>query len=87
MAETAAKFYDLPGGVTAGFPSPTSSSETDSMAALGRLGQFLGLAIPAVAILLELNHAISLGQMLVMLVAAICCFWIGRILEGYARNV
>ena len=26
------------------------------------------------------------GQMLVMLVAAICCFWIGRILEGYARN-
>jgi hypothetical protein len=89
MAETAATFYDLPGGVTARFPSPTSSSssETDSMAALGRLGQFLGLAIPAVAILLELNHAISLGQMLVMLVAAICCFWIGRILEGYARNL
>jgi hypothetical protein len=87
MAETAATFYDLAGGVIARFPSPTSSSETDSMAALGRLGQFLGLAIPAVAILLELNHAISLGQMLVMLVAAICCFWIGRILEGYARNV
>jgi hypothetical protein len=56
------------------------------MAALGRLGQFLGLAIPAVAVLLELNHAISLGQMLVMLVAAVCCFWIGRILEGYSRN-
>jgi hypothetical protein len=87
MAETAATFYDLAGGVTARFPSPTSSSETDSMAALGRLGQFLGLAIPAVAILLELNHAISLGQMLVMLVASICCFWIGRILEGYARNI
>ena len=56
------------------------------MAALGRLGQFLGLAIPAVAVLLELNHAISLGQMLVMLVAAVCSFWIGRILEGYFRN-
>jgi predicted PurR-regulated permease PerM len=27
------------------------------------------------------------GQMLVMLVAAICCFWIGRIVEGYFRNV
>jgi hypothetical protein len=87
MAETAATFYDLAGYVTARFPSPTSSSETDSMAALGRLGQFLGLAIPAVAVLLELNHAISLGQMLVMLVAAICCFWIGRIVEGYFRNV
>jgi uncharacterized membrane protein len=47
---------------------------------------FLGLAIPAVAVLLELNHAISLGQMLVMLVAAVCSFWIGRIVEGYFRN-
>jgi hypothetical protein len=67
-------------------PSQTSQPENDPMAALGRLGQFLGLAIPAVAVLLELNHAISLGQMLVMLVAAVCCFWIGRILEGYSRN-
>jgi hypothetical protein len=56
------------------------------MAALGRIGQFLGLTIPAIAVLLELNHAISLGQMLVMLVAAVCCFWIGRIVEGYGRN-
>jgi hypothetical protein len=54
------------------------------MKGLGRVGQFLGLALPAVAILLELNHAISLGQMLVMLVAAVCCFSIGRILEAYA---
>ncbi len=63
-----------------GFPM-----ESSRMAALGRFGQFLGLAIPAVAVLLELNRAISLGQMLVMLVAAICCFWIGRIVEGYTR--
>jgi hypothetical protein len=72
------------------YPPPTPSRvpqpENDSMAAIGRLGQFLGLAIPAVAVLLELNRAISLGQMLVMLVAAVCCFWIGRILEGYARS-
>ena len=54
------------------------------MAAIGRLGQFLGLAIPAAAIVLELQRAISLGQILMMLVAAVCCFWIGRILEGYA---
>ena len=54
------------------------------MRAIGRAGQLAGLALPALAILLELNHRISLGQMLVMLVAAVCCFWIGRILEGYA---
>ena len=54
------------------------------MAGVGRFGQFLGLAIPALAVLLELNHAISLGQMLMLLVAAVCCFWIGRIVEGYA---
>ena len=52
----------------------------------GRCGQFLGLAIPAVAVLLELNRQISLGQMLTMLVAAVCCFAIGRILEGLARS-
>ncbi len=56
------------------------------MKALGRCGQFLGLALPALAILLELNRTISLGQMLVMLVAAVCCFAIGRILEAYAGS-
>lgn len=55
------------------------------MRTIGRSGQWLGLAMPAVAILLELGHRISLGQMLVMLVAAVCCFSIGRILEGYSR--
>jgi hypothetical protein len=54
------------------------------VAAVGRFGQVLGLALPALAVLLELNHAISLGQMLMLLVAAVCCFWIGRIVEGYA---
>lgn len=56
------------------------------MCFIGRAGQWLGLALPAVAVVLELNHRISLGQMLVMLVAAVCCFSIGRILEGYARS-
>ena len=56
------------------------------MAVVGRCAQFLGLVLPAAAIILELQHAISLGQMLVMLVAAVCCFWIGRILEGYSRG-
>ena len=54
------------------------------MRALGRFGQLLGLVVPALAVILELNGRVTLGQMLVMLVAAICCFSIGRILEGYA---
>jgi hypothetical protein len=54
------------------------------MKPLGRLAQLCGLGIPALAVILELNHRITLGQMLTMLVAAVCCFWIGRILEGYA---
>jgi hypothetical protein len=56
------------------------------MRVIGKAGQWLGLTVPAVAVLLELNHQISLGQMLMMLVAAVCCFWIGRILEGYAGS-
>ncbi len=54
------------------------------MRPLARLLQLLGLVVPFLAIMLELAHQISLGQMLVMLVAAVCCFWIGRILEGLA---
>jgi hypothetical protein len=52
---------------------------------IGRFLQFLGLAMPPLSIFLQLIEAISLGQMLTMLVAAVCCFFIGRILEGYAR--
>lgn len=55
------------------------------MKTIGRFAQVLGLALPAIAVVLELGHVIRLGQMLVMLVAAVCCFGIGRILEGYAR--
>jgi len=51
---------------------------------LGRAGQFLGLVVPALAIVLELQRAISLGQMLMLLLASVCCFWIGRILEGFS---
>jgi hypothetical protein len=36
------------------------------------------------AVVLELNGSITSGPMLVMLVFAACCFWLGRILEGYA---
>lgn len=54
------------------------------MRLIGRFGQFVGLAVPPLAILLQLNWTISLGQMLAMLLFAACAFWIGRIVEGYA---
>jgi hypothetical protein len=59
----------------------------------GRLLQHLGLILPPIAIVLQLapgnapgGTAISLGQMLMLLIAAICAFLIGRILEGYAAK-
>jgi hypothetical protein len=55
------------------------------MHAIGRFGQLIGLGLPAVAVLLELNRTISLGQMLMLLVFSVCAFWIGRILEGYGK--
>ncbi len=62
------------------------------MRGLGRLLQKIGLFLPPVAILLQLTPGnarggtlITLGQMLAMLGTAICCFLIGRILEGYSR--
>jgi hypothetical protein len=55
------------------------------MKALGRLLQFAGLAMLPLAILLQLPRAISLGQMLVMAAAGFAAFWIGRLVEGYAR--
>ena len=62
------------------------------MTAIGRFGQFLGLSIPAVAVLLELNHTITLGQMLVMLVTAVVAVPLGVgagiYLEEYApKNI
>lgn len=55
------------------------------MHSLGRSLQMLGLGLPPLAIMLQLTETVSLGQMLIMLVAAVCFFGIGRILEGYAR--
>jgi hypothetical protein len=55
------------------------------MRALGRLLQIFGLAVPPLSIVLQLSQTITLGQMLTMLVASVCAFLIGRIVEGYAR--
>lgn len=67
-------------------PAAAFLVERHRMRIIARLGQWLGLTLPAAAVLLELAHKISLGQMLMMLVFSICSFWIGRILEGYADS-
>jgi hypothetical protein len=55
------------------------------MRSLGRGLQLLGLAVPPLAMVMQLTEAITLGQMLAALVAAACLFWMGRIVEGYSQ--
>jgi len=54
------------------------------MQAIGRMMQLAGLIVPPLSILAQLNGAISVRQMLMFLVASVCAFLIGRIIEGYA---
>ena len=51
---------------------------------LGRVMQIIGLVGPPLAIVLQLSSAITLGQMLTMLVACVALFAIGRIVEAYS---
>lgn len=53
------------------------------MRSVGRGLQVLGLGLPPLAMVMQLSGAVSLGQMLTMLIAAVSCFGIGRIVEGY----
>jgi hypothetical protein len=55
------------------------------MRSLGRLMQLLGLALGPLAIVLQMNKTISVAQLLLMGLASLCLFWMGRIIEGYAR--
>ena len=55
------------------------------MRQFGRTLQLVGLSVPPLAIVLQLANSITLGQMLTMLLAAVCVFGIGRIMEGYSR--
>ncbi len=56
------------------------------MRSLGRLMQGLGLAVMPLSMVLQLVGTLKVGQMLVMALAGVCLFWIGRIVEGYARG-
>jgi len=55
------------------------------MRTLGRLLQILALLMPPLSIMLQLQDALPLGSMLVMLIAAVALFYIGRLVEGFAR--
>ena len=55
------------------------------MRQLGRFLQIVGLTLPPLSILMQLMDSIKANQMLVMLVASVCVFLIGRVLEGYGR--
>jgi len=56
------------------------------MQGIGRVMQRIGLFVPLLAIVLQLAESVTLGQMLAMLGMSICLFWIGRIVEGYAKS-
>ena len=55
------------------------------MRGIGKFMQLVGLTAPPLAIVMQLAETISLGQMLTILVASVCVFWIGRIVEGYSK--
>lgn len=57
------------------------------MRALARLMQLVGLTLLPLSIVLELSSdRFGTAQMLIMLVAGISAFYIGRILEGYSSG-
>jgi hypothetical protein len=66
-------------------PSLPPSLTHSLMYSLGRLLQLIGLTVPPLSIVMQLMDSIKANQMLVMLLASVCAFGIGRILEGYGR--
>jgi len=54
------------------------------MRVLGRSLQLVALATPPLSIVLQLRGIIKANTMLVMLVAAVSLFYIGRLIEGYS---
>jgi branched-subunit amino acid transport protein len=63
------------------------------MRALGRFLQFVGLIVLPLALVLSMlpsrrgdEKLLSTGQELMALVLGAAVFWIGRLLEGYAKR-
>ena len=57
-----------------------------SMQVLGGILQRLALLALPIGIVLELTNSITLGEMLLMMLAGATAFAVGRIIEGYARR-
>ena len=56
------------------------------MRTFGRLLQRIALVLPPLSIVLQLADKLPLGSMLVMLIAAVAMFYIGRLVEGFANR-
>ena len=52
------------------------------MVLVARLLQIVALIVPPLAIIAELNHTISLGQMLGFLVFALCLFYFANVIQA-----
>jgi hypothetical protein len=65
----------------ADLPPPSVDGTVRAMYTVARLFQIVGLVIPPLAIMAQLNESITQGQMLGFLVAAICSFMIGQTLQ------
>jgi hypothetical protein len=53
---------------------------------IGRVLQMVGLGLPPLSIVLQLQQTIDVRTMLVMLVSGVCAFYLGRLVEGYAAK-
>lgn len=56
------------------------------MRQLVRFLQITALVLLPLSMVLQISGTITVGQMLIAMVAGFCLFWIGRILEGYLRT-
>jgi hypothetical protein len=55
------------------------------MPALMRFLQHVGLALPPIAVLLQVMEAIDVRGLLMLGGFGFCLFWVSRILEGYVQ--
>lgn len=55
------------------------------MKSLARGLQIVALVLLPLAMILQAAERVTVGQMLTLWVAGASLFWIGRIVEGYAR--
>ena len=59
------------------------------MKQFGKMLQWIGLAVPPIAMYMEITGTFlrdGVADLLIALIAALCAFYLGRIIEGYARE-